>query len=88
VLRINAPPLAAFGLGFLLGARRRLDDLAILLPASTVFPAAALSVSALHRGLFPTDALATWVWFAWLGTALVGLVAGCARLPTIRSHAA
>ncbi len=88
VLRIYAPPLAAFGVGFLLGAGRRLDDLAILLPASTVFPVAALSVSAVHRGLFPADAVATWVWFAWFGTALVGLVAACARLPRIRRYAA
>ena len=88
VLRIYAPPLAAFGVGFLLGARRRLDDLTILLPASTVFPAAALSVSALHRGLFPSDALATWVWFAWLGTGLVGLVAGCSRLFRMRRYEA
>jgi hypothetical protein len=88
ILRIYAPPLAAFGVGFLLGARRRLDDLAVLLPASAVFAAAALVVSAVHRHLFIPGSLAMTVWFVWLGAGLVGLAGGWAVVLRARRSAA
>jgi hypothetical protein len=88
ILRIYAPPLVAFGVGFLLGARRRLDDLAVLLPASAVFAAAALVVSAAHRHLFIPGSLAMTVWFVWLGAGLVGLAGGWAVVLRARRSAA
>lgn len=80
ILRIYAPPFAAFGVGFLLGARRPFGDLAILLPVSAVFAAAAITVSAVHRRLFDGAHVATWVWFAGFATALAGLVLGSVTL--------
>jgi hypothetical protein len=75
VLHVYAPPLGAFGLGFLLAAARPRADLAILLPSAAVFAAGTLAVSLAHVGLFRAGA-ATVTWFAALGVLVAGLIAG------------
>ena len=79
VLHVYAPPLAAFGIGFLLAARRPLPDLAILLPATALFAAGVLTVSLLHLDRFRPGP-ATWVWFAGFTTVLAALLAGGGRI--------
>jgi hypothetical protein len=75
VLHVYAPPLAAFGTGFLLSARRPLDDLAIVLPASALFAGTVLAVSALRLELF-LPGTATVVWFTGFAVVFAGLTAG------------
>ncbi len=75
VLHVYAPPLAAFAAGFLLSARRPLDDLAIVLPASALFAGTVLVVSALRLELF-RPGTATVVWFAGFAVVFAGLTAG------------
>lgn len=75
VLHIYAPPLAAFGVGFLLSARRPLDDLAIVLPASALFAGTVLIVSTLRLELF-RPGTATVVWFTGFAVVFAGLTAG------------
>jgi hypothetical protein len=75
ILHVYAPPLAAFGTGFLLATRRPLDDLAIVLPASALFAGTVLVVSALRLDVF-RPGTATIVWFAGFAVVFAGLTAG------------
>jgi hypothetical protein len=75
ILHVYAPPLAAYAVGFLLSARRPLDDLAIVLPASALFAGTVLVVSALRIEAFRPGA-ATVVWFAGFAVVFAGLTAG------------
>lgn len=75
ILHVYAPPLAAFSAGFLLSARRPLDDLAIVLPASALFAGTVLVVSALRLDLF-RPGTATVVWFTGFAVVFAGLTAG------------
>ena len=55
--------------------RRTWAELAAIAPAMLVFTAGTVVVSLVHRELFSTSDLGTWVWFGWFGVSATVLLA-------------
>lgn len=66
--------------------RRTWAELSAITPAMLVFTAGTVAVSLVHRELFSTSDLSTWVWFAGFGAAAASLVMSARAVPAGRSR--
>lgn len=73
--QIYSAPFVAYGASFWLLARgRSWLEARMVVRGATLFAGLVIVASILHRGIFDPNRIATWVWFASFGGALVLLV--------------